>query len=145
MPPPNPVRKPATVVPTTSSLLLQPNIAPVEHADDHRRVINTPGNRQDGASVKNGHALLRTVPGLVRVHELRLLLTGDCLLGHNDLGDGEVARDIKHRLLQNLLRNGAKAAGAGLAGQRETCHLANGLVLELELNALDSRTCERTA
>ena len=29
MPPPKPVRKPATVVPTTSSLRRQPNIAPV--------------------------------------------------------------------------------------------------------------------
>ena len=77
------------------------------------------------------------VLGVALGHDGGLGATADGPLGHHNAGDVQVARQVEHGVLQRGLADGAQAAGAGAAGERLASDLAQGLVLKLQLNALE--------
>ena len=69
--------------------------------------------------------------------ELGALVSANALLGDDDLGDVEVARQVKHRILERRLADGAKPACPGATSDGLMGNLHQRVILKDELDALE--------
>ena len=104
-----------------------------------RKGAVTSGRPQLRVPGGSGRFLALTLGARLRLaaHDRRVDVVEDDLARHDDAGDAVVARHVEHDGQQHLLHDRAQATGTGAAQQRLVGDRLDGVVGELELDAVD--------